>query len=93
MTPPTVLAVLSPPSRRQTAWTWRIPECPYCHKPHTHGAGVDGTVDGHRVSHCADGNDNPGYVIRKAGLQRRHAAKLARIRAADVTFSDNRNER
>ncbi len=64
--PPTVLAVLSPPPRRQTAWTWLIPECPYCHKPHTHGAGADGTVDGHRVSHCADGRDNPGYVIRKA---------------------------
>ena len=41
-------------------------KCPHCPKTHTHGWPLDdpeGTPIGHRVAHCSDGNQNPGYYI------------------------------
>lgn len=44
-------------------------QCPYCRKEHRHGAGKNsepGSADGHRMSHCANGEDSDGigyYVI------------------------------
>jgi hypothetical protein len=41
--------------------------CPYCGEIHTHGAGVDGNLYGHRVSHCVSLSDHgAGYYLVKA---------------------------
>ncbi|MCU1670512.1 MAG: hypothetical protein JWP40_3439 [Blastococcus sp.] len=66
-TPPDAYAVLQPPGpgHRDTR-LWLVLDCPHCHRQHTHGAGPDGTDDGHRVAHCLDRKeDNPGYFIVK----------------------------
>lgn len=64
-TPPDAPAYLRPPPRSRDCWTWLVPDCPHCHKQHTHGAGMDGTIDGHRVSHCSTGESNPGYYLKR----------------------------
>ncbi len=65
--PPIAYAELIPPGPgHRTHYLWVLLDCPHCHQRHTHGAGRDGTVDGHRVAHCLDRQDNPGYVIVKA---------------------------
>ncbi|MEX2531435.1 MAG: hypothetical protein WD960_11735 [Gemmatimonadota bacterium] len=47
----------------------RIDSCPYCGRPHTHGAGPPGSPvgygDGHRVAHCLGSNADPGYTLRE----------------------------
>lgn len=63
MSAPEAPAYLSPPTRRSEGWLWIVPKCPYCTREHVHGAGIDGTVDGHRVSHCASGESNAGYFL------------------------------
>jgi hypothetical protein len=41
--------------------------CPYCGEIHTHGAGEDGKLYGHRVAHCyQNGNNIGGYNLVKA---------------------------
>jgi hypothetical protein len=62
---PEVEAILQPPPRRGLCWTWLVLDCPYCHRRHTHGAGMDGADGGHRVSHCPTGESNPGYVLKR----------------------------
>lgn len=66
--PPVVLAELVPPRRKGDAWIWLLLSCPYCGRRHVHGAGIDGTVDGHRVAHCwkPSPRSDRGYFIRKA---------------------------
>jgi hypothetical protein len=69
MTPPIAYAELIPPGPGHREWfLWVVLDCPYCHQRHTHGAGADGTTDGHRGAHCSDGlaRRDPGYVIVKA---------------------------
>ena len=39
--------------------------CPHCNMIHKHGGSIDDEVIGHRISHCADFKDNPGYEIEK----------------------------
>ena len=58
---PIALAEREGPDRG--VYTWRLIACPYCGTRHIHGAGTDGTSDGHRISHCVNG-DNAGYIIR-----------------------------
>ena len=38
-------------------WTWTVIDCPYCHRRHHHGGGVDDTPErlGYRVAHCVAG--------------------------------------
>jgi hypothetical protein len=58
---PKVAAKLSKDSR-----TFEI-LCPYCGEIHTHGAGVDGKLYGHRLSHCVSRTEcNAGYYLVKA---------------------------
>ena len=54
---------------------WEI-TCPYCWEKHVHGAGSAwaskesclGTL-GHRLSHCRESRDNPGYeLVESAGF-------------------------
>jgi hypothetical protein len=41
--------------------------CPYCGEIHTHGAGEDGNLYGHRVAHCyPNGNNIGGYDLVRA---------------------------
>jgi hypothetical protein len=40
--------------------------CPYCGEIHTHGAGKDGNLYGHRLSHCINKHDNGGYDLVRA---------------------------
>jgi hypothetical protein len=40
--------------------------CPYCGEIHTHGAGEDGNLYGHRVAHCVNEYDNAGYDLVRA---------------------------
>lgn len=63
MTAPVAPAYLQAPTRHRDGWLWIVPECPHCHRQHVHGAGMDGTVGGHRVSHCSSGESNSGYVL------------------------------
>jgi hypothetical protein len=59
---PVVAAYLQPPSRRGQPYTWLI-DCPHCGSRHTHGAGMNGDLDGHRLSHCTDHPATPGYHL------------------------------
>ena len=63
---PVIVGELIPiKSGRNTSYIVKV-KCPYCGKQHTHGAGNDGTLLGHRLAHCA--GDVPGkgkgYDIR-----------------------------
>jgi transposase-like protein len=40
-------------------------KCPYCKKEHIHGNPDD--KGGHRLSHCDDARDNPGYILKMEG--------------------------
>jgi hypothetical protein len=64
---PEAEAILQPPPRRGLCFTWLVLDCPHCHQQHTHGAGMDGTTSGHRVSHCSSNVTNPGYYLKRAG--------------------------
>lgn len=65
MKAPNAPAYLRPPTRRADGWLWIVPNCPHCHRQHVHGAGMDGTVGGHRVAHCMTGRPNHGYVLTR----------------------------
>ncbi len=57
-----VVGKLIPPQRYKNPYLWEI-LCPFCGNIHTHGAGNDGTFDGHRASHCS--YISSGYFINK----------------------------
>lgn len=56
----------------RTVNQWRVAQCPYCGRPHLHGAGAAGgdplTFLGHKVAHCID-SDNPGYILAVFGAR------------------------
>jgi hypothetical protein len=57
--PLTVRGQLIPPTRRGEVYQVKV-ICPYCGKPHFHGAGPDGTRLGWRKPDCGRG---PQYCL------------------------------
>lgn len=53
-----------------------IPECPFCGETHTHGGGslenpdAPFSLQGHRVSHCADGLSRGYFVVIDGWLKK-----------------------
>lgn len=63
------------PPRNGEAYSWLVLCCPFCGKPHIHGAGTDPReVDsflGGRVPHCLNGGGN----VREYQLVRREGVR------------------
>lgn len=56
------------PTRAERApdgvWRLIVPACPICGKRHLHGGGTgDAPELGHRLAHCAGGQQGGGYVL------------------------------
>jgi hypothetical protein len=65
-TVPVVEAHLLPPRRSGGAWL-AVVTCPHCGTQHIHGAGSDGVILGHRLSHCVTARPmGAGYVLEVA---------------------------
>lgn len=46
---------------------WTVPACPFCGKPHDHGAAALGA----RLSHCRDVRVRQQYVLERPAPRRR----------------------
>ena len=55
------------PRKKSDCWRWKVLACPYCGKPHWHGAGMDADTVGqyltHRVAHCHGRDCGQGYNL------------------------------